>query len=222
MADKDIQQQINELNQKVDLILEYVNQQRLKADVVEDLVSDLSIIGKDVYDSTVAELENRSIEIDPDELRDLGVGLVRNIKTFNSALKLFESMNDLVKDAAPIANELIIDFTQKLHEFDQKGYFEFFTEAGNIIDNIVSHYSKEDVKSLADNIVVIMETVKGMTQPEMLKSIDNAVKVYGSMEVDNIPEYSMFGALREMRKPEMKKALGFMITFLKNISNTNK
>jgi len=49
--------QIAELNQKVDMILEYVNQQRLKSDAIDDLIGDASIIGKDVYDSTVKALE---------------------------------------------------------------------------------------------------------------------------------------------------------------------
>jgi len=218
MEDKNIQTQINELNQKVDLILEYVNQQRLKSDAVEDLISDMSIIGKDVYDSTVEELDNRGIEIDPDELRDLGVGLLRNIKSFNNVLGLFESANDFVKDAGPIANEMIIDMTKRFHVFEEKGYFEFFAEFGNIMDNIVSHFGKDDVKMLADNIVVILETVKSITHPNMLKSVDNAVKVYGSMETENIPEYSVWRMMREMNKPEMKRALGFMVTFLKNLS----
>lgn len=218
MEEKNIQTQINELNQKVDLILDYVNQQRLKSDAVEDLISDMSIIGKDVYDSTVNELDNRGIEIDPDELRDLGVGLLRNVKSFNNVLGLFESANDFVKDAGPIANEMIIDMTKKFHEFEEKGYFEFFAEASKIMDNIVSHFSKEDVKMLADNIVVIMETVKSITQPDMLKSVDNAVKVYGSLEMENIPEYSVWRMMREMNKPEMKRALGFMVTFMKNLS----
>ena len=218
MEEKNIQTQINELNQKVDLILDYVNQQRLKSDAVEDLISDFSIIGKDVYDSTVEELDDRGIEIDPDELRNLGVSMLRNIKSFNNVLSLFESANDFVKDAGPIANEMIIDLTKKFHEFEEKGYFEFFAEAANIMDNIVTHFSKEDVKMLADNVVVIMETVKSITQPDLLKSVDNAIKVYGSLEMDNVPEYSIWKMMREMNKPEMKRALGFMVTFMKNLS----
>ncbi len=48
MEEKSMQIQITELNQKVDLLLEYVNEQRLKTNQLEDLVSDLSIVGKDV------------------------------------------------------------------------------------------------------------------------------------------------------------------------------
>ena len=58
MADH-INEQIAELNQKVDTILEYVNQQRLKSQAMDDLVADASIIGTDIYDSTVKALPLR-------------------------------------------------------------------------------------------------------------------------------------------------------------------
>ena len=38
MEEKSMQIQITELNQKVDLLLEYVNEQRLKTNQLEDLV----------------------------------------------------------------------------------------------------------------------------------------------------------------------------------------
>lgn len=216
--DNSIQIQINELNQKMDVLLEYVKKQRADSEVIEDLIADATIIGKDVYDSTVEELENRAIEIHPAELTDLGVNFLRNIKNFNLMLETMESMVDLGKDLSPIANEMIIDFQKKLGEFEAKGYFEFFAAVGKILDNIVTHFSAEDVKMLADNIVPILETVKGITQPNLMKSVNNAVKIYGSIETENIPEYSIWKLMKEMNKPEMKRAMGLMVTFMQNLS----
>jgi len=82
---------------------------------------------------------------------------------------------------------LIIDFTHKLHEFEQKGYFEFFNQMASFFDNAVVAYQKTDF--------------------------------------DQNKKYSMFKIIREMNSPEVKRTLGFMITFLKNISKesiTNK
>ena len=39
-----------------------------------------------------------------------------------------------------------------------------------------------------------------------------------SIETENIPEYSIFKVMREMNKPEMKRALGFFVTFMKNMA----
>ncbi|PLX23863.1 MAG: hypothetical protein C0599_03345 [Salinivirgaceae bacterium] len=222
MEDQNIQTQINELNHKMDLILDNVNQQRLKAEAVEDLVKDLSLVGKDIYDSSVEELENQQVSIDPDALKIIVVKLIKNIENIGNVISLFESANDLIKDAGPIVNEVIIEATKKLHVFEQKGYFEFFAAFGDVVDNIVTNFSKDDVTQLAENISTILQTVKNLTQPEMLDAVNNAVKVYQSMEVENVPEYSVWKLMREMNKPEMKKALGFAVTFLKNIANQPK
>lgn len=223
MEEKALQTQIAELNQKVDLLLEYVNQQRLQANQLEDLVADVSIVGKDMYDSAVEDLDNRMVNLDLDQVKGLVLRILRNMENMNKFLELFESMNDLMKDAGPIFNEVIIDFTKKLNELDQKGYFEFFAEAGNIFDNIITHYKPEDVRELSNNIVTIVETVRSATQPEMMKALNNGFKIYGSIETENIPEYSIFRVLREMNQPEMKRALGFFVTFMKNMAaETNK
>lgn len=146
--EQSLQEQINQLNAKMDLVLEYVNQQRLKAEAVEDLIADASIIGKDIYHSTVTSLEEQQVELQPDELRNLAVTMLRNVQNFNVILGTFESAVDLMKDLGPIANELIIDFTKKMAEFEEKGYFDFLRESMNIVDNIVTGFSKEDVKAL--------------------------------------------------------------------------
>lgn len=219
MEEKALQQQVSELNQKVDLLLEYVNEQRLKTNQLEDLLSDVSIVGKDIYDTAVDELDKRQVELDPEQLKGAGLRMLRNVENMNKALEAFESMADFMKDASPIANDLILEFTHKMHELDEKGYFEFFRETGRIFDNIISHYSPEDVKHLADNVIPIMDAVKAMTQPEMMNAVNNAIKVYGSMDTENVPEYSIWKMLKEIRKPEMKRAMGFMVTFMKNLSS---
>lgn len=223
MKEKALEVQITELNQKVDLLLEYVNQQRLKTNQLEDLVSDISIVGKDMYDTAVEELDNRMVNLDLDEVKGMVLRILRNVENVNKFLETFESINDLIKDASPIFNEVIIDFSKKLNEFDQKGYFEFFAEAGKIFDNIISHYKPEDVRELSENVVTILETVRSATQPEMMSALNNGFKVYSSLEMDNVPEYSIFRVMREMNKPEMKRGLGFFVTFMKNMADaTNK
>jgi len=218
MQEQGIQEQINQLNRKMDVVLEIVTQQQNKTESVEDLLADLQIVGKDFYDTAVVDLENQQVEIDLEELKNIGIRLLQNIENIGLVLNMFESMVDLSKDAGPLVRESIIDLSKRLHEIEQKGYFEFFTEAGRAIDNVVKAFSKEDVALLADNIVNILKTAKSLTQPEMMGAVDNAIKAYNSMEMETVPEYSVFKLMREINKPEMKKAMGFMVTFMKNIS----
>jgi len=218
MEDKIINERLDKLENKIDLLLEYVNQQRLNSTIVEDLAGDLGIIGKDFYDTAVEELDKRQVEIDPSELTDLMISLMRNIGNFRVVMNTFEMAIDLTKEIGPIANEAIIDFTKKLAVWEQKGYFAFIKDIGPIIENIIDGLEPKDMKDLADNVMLILHTVKDITQPNMLKSIDNAVRLYASIETENVPSYSVWRLMREMNSPEMKKAIGFGITFMKNMS----
>ena len=92
-----MQLQINEINRKLDLVLEHVEQQRLKREVVEDLVEDLSIIGKDAFQNTVVALDKAGVELDSDALASLGIKLIRNVGTFNEMMEMLESANDFMK-----------------------------------------------------------------------------------------------------------------------------
>ena len=218
MDEKALQVQISELNAKVDLLLEHVNEQRLKTNQLEDLVSDISIVGKDVYDTAVVELENRQVELDPEQLKGMGLRVLRNIGNFRDLLMTFESMADLVKDVTPIVNETIMDFTDKLDEFDRKGYFEFLRESGNVLDKIITKVSAEDLKQLAENVDPMMEMLKALGRPEVIQGMKNATQALAETSTQKVPEVSVFRMMRELNKPEMKKALGFIVTLMKNFS----
>ena len=218
VKDKMLEQRIEALDKKMDLILEYVHHQKMNSNMVEDLIGDLSIIGKDAYDSTVRELDNRQVVLEPAELTSLAVSFLRNIGNINTVLETLEMAVDLGKEVGPIANEVIIDFTKQMNEFERKGYFSFIKEFGPVIDNIVTGFSPEDLRELSNNIVSILNTVKDMTQPEVLGTMQNAIKAFNSMETDTVPSYSVWKLMRELNSPEMKKALGYGITFMKNVS----
>ncbi|MCF8367520.1 MAG: DUF1641 domain-containing protein [Bacteroidales bacterium] len=218
MTEQNIQNQIDDINRKLDIILEEVFAQKQNRESMNDLMDDLSIVGKDVFKNTVVELDKAGVELDGDALKGTVIKIIRNIGTINEALDALESFNDFIKDASPIARQVGLDTIQKMNELDQKGYIEFFRELTKIMDNIVTHFSADDVRDLADNIVIILETVKGMTQPDVLKAMNNGVEVFKHLNTKDIPEYSLWKAMKEMRSPEMKKGLGFMITFLKNLS----
>jgi len=213
-----VQMQIDALDKKMDMILGYVQQQNLQSKMIEDLVSDLSIIGKDAYDSTVAELDKRQVELDPSELTGLAVSVLRNVGNIKTVMDTLEMAVDLGKEVGPIANEVIIDFTKQMNQLEQKGYFDFIREIGPVIDNIVKGFSPQDIKELANSIVSMLSIVKEMTQPEVLNTMQNAIKTFNSMETESVPSYSVWKLMREMNSPEMKKALGYGITFMKNVS----
>lgn len=218
MTDKHIQDQIHEINRKLDLLLEEQQIQRQKRLEIEDLVKDVSIIGNDFVKSSVIELEKAGVELDGEALKSLIFRMIRNIGTINEMFEMLESGSDLLKDVGPIIHQMGLDGIHKMNEFEQKGYFTFIRESALIFENIVSNFSTEDVRLLAENIVTILQTLKNLTQPDMMHALNNAVNVYKNLDAENVKEVSMWRMIREMNSPEMKRGIGFMLTFMKNIS----
>lgn len=212
-----VQNQINEINQKLDLVLDEMQTQRRKRLEVEDLLSDLSIVGKDLFKASVDELDFAGVEIDTDALKNLFFKVIRNVGTFNELIEMLESFTDFMRDVSPIVHQMGLDGINKMSELERKGYMDFIHESTQIIDNIVTHFTVEDVRLLADNIVTILETIKDLTQPDMLGAMNNAVEIFKSTKPHDIEKYSLWKAFRETRKPEMQRGIGFMITFLKAI-----
>jgi len=218
MNEKNMQEQIDAMNRKLDLVLEEIQAQREIRKNVTDLSADLYKVGKDVFGSVVTELDNAGVEIDGEAVKVLLLKVVRNIDTFIELFDMLESGYDFLRDISPILHQIGLDGIKTMNNLEKKGYVDFVKEAGKIINNIVTHFSTEDVELLAENVVTILETVKNLTQPEMLSAINNGLVVYKSLDVNDIPEYSLFKALRAMNSPELRKGLGFIITFLKNIA----
>jgi len=220
MNNEDLERQVNEINSKLDIILNEIEHQRRHREEMEDLKEDLMRVGKDVFQNAVIELEEVHDSMKTGDVVHLGKRVLRNIGTIEKTFEQLESIKDFLQDASPLAREYFMDFMKKLDEFDRKGYFRFFRETSNILDKIVTSFSQEDVKNLADNIVTILNTVKNLTQPDMLRTINTAVNVYKKLDIEIKEEVSIFRLLKEMNTPEMKKGLAFAIEFLKSLSRS--
>ncbi len=215
-----IQEQIREIDRKLDLLIDEASVQRKNREVINDLVDDLSIIGKDVIKNVVVDLDNTGIELDSEALRCLVLRLIRNIKSLGMVLETLESLTDLFKDITPIIKQIGLDGARKFYGLEQKGYFEILNQLGKATDEIISRYKIEDFKQLSDNLVLITDTLVNIADPQMLNKLNSAVSALKQIKQEDIEEYSVWKLMRQLNKPEVRKSLGFVMTFLKNISKT--
>jgi uncharacterized protein YjgD (DUF1641 family) len=216
--DNNIQAQIDQINKKLDIILEEIELQKKHRLEVEDLKDDLMRVGKDLYQTAVEELDQIHDHVSTRDILHFGKYMLRNVNTISKVVQQLESTKDFLNDAAPLIREYIVDFMAKLDEFDHRGYFEFIKESQNIIDKVATSFSKEDVKALGDNIVIILNTIKNLTQPDMLQAINNAINVYKKLDIEVGDKVSLFSILKEMNSPEVRKGLVFALRFLKSLA----
>lgn len=218
MATQNLELQLQSIDKKLDLMSEELAVVRRQREELNELKQDLTIIAKDVFNTAIVELEDIAPFVQTGDFLHLIKKILQNTRNITMVMTKFESALDFFEDAKPISKELFNDALEKLDQLDQKGYFQFIKELMNVADRVVEHFSEEDVKVLGDNVITILETVKGLTQPDMLTALNNAVSIYQSIDPKDAPQYSIWKVMRELNTPEMKKGIGFVITFLKKIT----
>lgn len=218
MADQNLELQLQSIDKKLDLISEELAVVRRQREELNELKQDLTIIAKDVFNTAIVELEDIAPFVQTGDFLHLLKKILRNTRNITNVMTQFESALDFFADAKPISKDLFNNTLEKLDELDQKGYFQFIKELMNVADRIVEHFSEEDVKLLGDNVITLLETVKSLTQPDMLTALNNAVSIYQNLDPKDAPQYSIWKVMRELNTPEMKKGIGFVITFLKKIT----
>jgi len=222
MSDKVIQEQIREINRKLDLIIDETSFQRESREVINDLVDDVAVIGKDAFRQMVTQLDDAGIELDSEALRCLLLRLIRNIRSLGMVMETLESFTDLAKDVTPIIKQIGLDGVQKFHELEQKGYFELLNQLGKTFDQILSKYSIEDIQKLSENLVPVIDTLSTIADPRMLGKINAAAVALRDINPDEIEDYSVWRLMKQLNKPEVRKSLGFIMAFINNVSKTTK
>lgn len=212
-------QNVAALGEQVQFLTEKAYDDRRRQREFDEFKADVTPVVSDMYAMTVEQLEEIQAYVQLEDVLALVKRVARNTRTFNEMLGQVESMYDLWKDVSPLSKEMVEELTTQLSVMEQKGYFGFVQQGAYVMDQIVTSFSEDDVRQLGDNVVLILNTVKALTQPEMMDLVNNLTQ--GFHEVEQHPEElptSMFGLLREMRDPEVRRGLGITMAMLKKIS----
>jgi uncharacterized protein YjgD (DUF1641 family) len=211
---------IVELNQKIDALTAQVAYLADQAQLAErqrqeraELVRDLTVIADDAFHLTIEQLEEVQEYIDLGELLRFFKRLLRNGRNFDKMLDQLESLMDLMDTMSPLADEAFGKAVDTLADMEHKGYFTFARGGRRIMDNVVTSFSAEDVDRLGDNVVLILNTVKDMTQPEIMNFVRDTLMV-AEKEVEKPVDISYSGLLRQMRDPAVRRGLALTMRVL--------
>ncbi|MDH3729695.1 MAG: DUF1641 domain-containing protein [Acidimicrobiia bacterium] len=125
-----------------------------------------------------------------------------------------DKLTELTSELSALGGDAFMAATERLAEADRRGYFEFAKAAAGVADRIVTGYETEDVEALGENVVLILDAVKEMTQPEvmaMLRRTALTVRDEGAEPV------SLFGLVRATKDPQVKRGLGRLVALLRSL-----
>jgi uncharacterized protein YjgD (DUF1641 family)/CRISPR/Cas system CSM-associated protein Csm2 small subunit len=216
---------LEELNRKIDVLTAQVgylaeetrlNQRRRQE--WDELKSDLTPVASEIYQLSVRQLDEIENYVQLEDIVRVTKRLMRNTRNIEQMLDQLESLADLSREFGPISDGVFLTIMTRLDEMERKGYFTFLQGGMEIMDQVVTNFSEEDIRQLGENIVLILETVKEMTQPEIMNLMSTSANV---MREDDLPEdVSLFTILRQLNDPAVRRGLAKTLNVLKTVSES--
>jgi uncharacterized protein YjgD (DUF1641 family) len=207
------------LTAQVEWLAERSLEQQRRQREWDELRADLMPVVREVYAVTVEEMQAIQHDVALDDVILLLKRLARNTRNLNQLLDWLESVMDLTHDANRMGREMMTMATDSLQEMEQKGYFGFVRQGRYVLDQIVTSFSEEDVRLLGDNIVLILNTVKALTQPEMMAMINNLTQGFHEAEAAVTPhDTGLLALARQARDPDVRRGMAITLATLKRIA----
>ena len=211
----DLNRKIDDLAGQVGRIVDEAEAQRRRRLDRDELTQDLIPIATEAYDLAVRELDQVEQYVSIEDVLRLGKRLLRNVRNLEEMLDRLEEMKELADELTPLSQDMFLRAMASLEDYERRGYFAFARGGIGILDRVVTSFDEDDVNALGDNIVLILQTVKEMTQPEVMRMLQSTASAVRDAEIPE--DVSMFRLLRDMRDPAVKRGLSRMLGVLRSL-----
>jgi uncharacterized protein YjgD (DUF1641 family) len=210
----ELNQKLDRLVTQVEFLTEEAQRQKRRQQEWDELKDDLIPVGNELFRLSVMQLEEMQEHVQLEDILRLAKRLARNTRNLEQMLDQMEGAMELVQDVSPLTRDMFLRLMAQMDEMERKGYFAFVQGGIEMMDRIVSEFTEEDVRQLSDNIVLILQTVKQMTQPEIMMMLQNTAHVVRDEEpVDT----SLLSIARQLNDPSVRKGLAKTLTVLKSV-----
>lgn len=214
-----LQAQMDRLSAQMDWVIEQMQAQNAAREQWTELTATMVPVTRGAMDVATRELEDLSADVTIDDVTRFARTMARSIPQLEVMLAQLDSMSELVSTASSLSGAGVAKLTDTLQVAEEKGYFAFAREGAAIADRVVTEFTEEDVRALGENVVIILNAVKEMTQPEVMGLVQRTAVTVQAGEDEHATPPSMFALLKSMRDPQTRRGLGRVMAMLHTIGD---
>jgi tRNA 2-thiouridine synthesizing protein E len=122
---------------------------------------------------------------------------------------------ELIEEFTPIVKEMMKTASGKLDALEKQGVMAFGRELVAVGQKVVERYSADDVRQLGEAVVGILDTVRAMTQPEVLAAANEAAQVI--QQADQVEPLGLVGMVRATRNDDVQRGMAVMMEVLRKV-----
>jgi uncharacterized protein YjgD (DUF1641 family) len=212
----ELNQKIDKLTTQLEFLTEEALRQKRRQQEWDELKNDLIPVFNEAFRLSVEQLEEVHQHVQFEDILRLLKRLLRNTRNLEMMLDQVEGVMELWQDVSPLSKDAFVTLMMRLDEMERKGYFTFVQGGLDMVDRVVTSFTEEDVRQLGENIVLILQTVKEMTQPEIMTMLRNTAHVVKEEEPTGT---SLLSIMRQLNDPAVRKGLAKTLQVLKSVGD---
>jgi TusE/DsrC/DsvC family sulfur relay protein len=128
-----------------------------------------------------------------------------------------QKQQEMIEEFTPIVKEMMKTASGKLDALEKEGVIDFGKQLLLVGRKIATSYTADDVRQLGDAVVGILDTVRAMTQPEILSAANEAAQVL--QRADETEPMGLVGMVRATRNDDVQRGMAVMMEVLKKVGH---
>lgn len=215
MATVMVEDRLDDLDRKLDFIVEEMaNIKRLRNNA-EDLAADLSLVGKSAMRDAVQAFG--TADLHPQEIVGLVKTVLANAHLFQTAIQQLQSASDFIQDAQPIVRDLMMKAITTGEKLWHKGYMDAASAAVQVAGTMVEAHSAGDWRQAERSVPQLIGFLRELTKPEVLQALEAIIYGFGQVQATMNVEKSTLTLVRDLNSVEARRGMAVMVEFLKVI-----
>lgn len=211
-----IEDRLDQMALQLEVLTDEAIRQRAARERWSELTEVMTPIASQAMNTLSKELDD--LDVNTEDVLGFAKTLAATLPTLERLLAQLDTFSELVEVAAPMAKPVMESATDRLAILDKRGYFDIGRSGLGVIDRVVTSFTEDDVEALGDNIVLILQTVREMTQPEVMQMLQRTfTTVQNEEHGEPIEPPGAFALLKEMRQPEVRRGLSKALHMLRSL-----
>ena len=211
-----LEDRLDQMALQLEVLTNEAMRQRAARERWSELTEVATPIASQAMNSLSEELDD--LDVSTEDIIGFVRTLATTLPTLERLLGQLATFSELVEVAAPMAKPIMTSATDRLAGLDERGYFDLGRSGIGVIDRVVTSFTEEDVEALGDNIVLILQTVREMTQPEVMQMLQRTFTTVQEEEhVEPTEPPGALALLKEMRQPEVRRGLSKALHMLRSL-----
>lgn len=212
-------EQLAELHRKVDRLTTMMEAQAQRHQGLDELKRDLVPIANHAIKLTIDELAEIGTEFQVEDLMFLVKRLLRSTDLLLRMLDQMEALSSLGEEGQLLGRQVFSQAVDLLDSLERRGFFSFVEGGWYMFEKILDEFDAEDVRALGDNIVLILTTIRNLTQPEIMSLTNRAVEAIRPSLDAGDEDVSLWQLIRELRDPRVRTGAARMIQLVKSLAD---